>query len=105
MRWFFLILSFLLGAQAMGFETKESSCVITIVNERFSGERVRMQFSNELKTKDQCKSLAKMHSENFEPQNIRKKTVSFQWHAVKKSVSGIKRLSHTKKINRKYKVR
>jgi len=64
-----------LSAPAWGL----TDCRITIVNEKPNGERIRIRFSSMLKTKSECKALARMHMKNFEPGIIKDKQVSWQW--------------------------
>jgi hypothetical protein len=54
-------------------------CSISILNERNSGEKIRIHFISKLFSQEQCRALARMHQSNFNPDEIKSKKVSFQW--------------------------
>jgi len=54
-------------------------CKIQIANEKNSGEIIKLQFTSKLKSKRQCQMLAQMHRPNFNPTQIKHKSVNYQW--------------------------
>jgi hypothetical protein len=74
----------------------KNSCQITIQLKKVNGETQQIQFKSALKSKAQCKALALIHRNNFDPEKIRHKKVSYDWKQVKKSVPLVARKSSKK---------
>lgn len=54
-------------------------CNIDVLNEKNSGEKIRVQFTSKLESKKQCKILADMHRPNYNPEQVKFKLVNFHW--------------------------
>jgi len=59
------------------------NCSIRIVNQTRSGERKQILFRTRLQSKEQCKSLARIHMPNFEPTKFASKKVAYRWKDVR----------------------
>jgi hypothetical protein len=75
------------GSQAL--VSTRHSCRILISLEKVNGEEQNIQFSSGLKTKEQCKALAHIHRNNFDPDKIKKKKVTFFWKKNIKSIPSL----------------
>lgn len=64
----------------MGLLFADSNCHISIQTEKWSGQKLRVNFQSTQPTKNHCKKLAEMHEPNFNPEAIRRKVVSFKWN-------------------------
>lgn len=96
MRLFVVLLLVLSSSSTLAITSLKHSCQITIDLEKVTGETQQIQFKSALKSKEQCKALALIHRNNFDPEKIRRKKVSFDWKQVKKSVPLIARKSGKK---------
>jgi hypothetical protein len=82
-------------------------CKIHILNKKNSGEIINLQFTSRLNSKRQCQMLAQMHRPNFNPTQIRLKTVNYQWmgsrsktvavHKKKKRSSSVAKIRKARK--------
>ena len=62
-------------------------CHIEILNEKNSGEKIRLKFQSKLKSQKQCQELARMHRPNFNPDQIKLKQVNYRWTGSSQAVS------------------
>lgn len=78
-------------------------CKIEILNEKNSGEKIRFNFNSNLKSQKQCQMLANMHRPNFNPNQVKSKTVSYQWFgsSLKSKSSNKKHSSEIAKTTQK----
>jgi hypothetical protein len=67
-------------------------CSIDIINERNSGEKVRLHFTSKLDNRQQCQKLAQMHRPNYDPNQVKLKIVTYEWSGpeTKKTASSKK---------------
>lgn len=62
-------------------------CQIDILNEKNSGEKIRLKFISKLNSKKQCQVLARMHRPNFNPDQVKLKLVHYRWVGSKSSLA------------------
>lgn len=84
----FLTIVFILSVAIPSYSLTSTthSCRILIQFEKVNGERQEVKFSSDMKSKEACQTLAKIHQKNFDPDKIRTKRVSFFWKKVTKSI-------------------
>jgi hypothetical protein len=57
-----------------------TNCQVSIYTEKFSGQKMRVNFQSTQPTQTHCRKLAEMHLPNFNPEIIKKKSVNFTWN-------------------------
>lgn len=57
-----------------------SNCQVSILTEKFSGQKMRVNFNSTQPSQTHCRKLAEMHLPNFNPDIIRRKTVNYYWN-------------------------
>jgi hypothetical protein len=58
----------------------QANCRVSILTEKFSGHKMRVNFQSSQPKESYCRKLAEMHLPNFNPDIVRKKSVSYAWN-------------------------
>jgi hypothetical protein len=83
-----------IGLLAFSNTTWAGQCSIDILNEKNSGEKIHLHFTSKLSSRRQCQELAQMHRPNFNSNQVKLKTVHYQWSGPE-----FKRLADSKRTH------
>ena len=84
------------GAGLAWAAPKPPNCTISILTERTSGEKIRMNFDTRLRSAKECATLAQIHRKNFTPSTIVFKSVNYAWKGASIARTKSLALSHRK---------
>ncbi len=86
LRFALILMACSFSGKILALTSSKHFCQISIQMEWINGEKRNVQFTSPLKTKEECRALARIHRKHFDPSKTKSKRVSFIWKKTSKSI-------------------